>query len=540
MLKYKSASGLRNTSRLNTFSSHYFFLFKNDLTGAIFLNAAFPIFNFITLPLRMALQSKIIIEGLTFDDVLLVPAYSEILPREVNIQTQLTRDLKINIPMVSAAMDTVTESQLAVALAREGGIGILHKNMSIEKQADMVRKVKRSESGLITDPLTLPPDATVGDALRMMKDNKIGGIPIIDQKKKLLGILTNRDLRFEKNVKHKVADVMTKDRLITAQIGTTLLKAESILQQYKIEKLPIVDKKNTLIGLITYRDILQYKSHPNASKDTMGRLLVGAAVGITTDVLLRVEALIHAGVDVITLDSAHGHSKGVLDTVKKVKKNFKQLQVIAGNVATADGAKALVAAGADAVKVGVGPGSICTTRIVTGAGAPQLTAVMQASQAIKASGVPVIADGGIRYTGDMVKALVAGASSIMAGSIFAGVEESPGETIIYEGRKFKSYRGMGSIEAMQEGSKDRYFQDVEDDIKKLVPEGIVGRVPYKGGLNEVVHQFIGGLRAGMGYCGAKNIKALQQAKFVRITNAGMRESHAHDIVITKESPNYSR
>lgn len=488
----------------------------------------------------MAIQSKITTEGLTFDDVLLLPAYSEVLPREVKISTQLTKKIDINIPMVSAAMDTVTEYQLAVALAREGGIGILHKNMSIERQAEMVRKVKRSESGLITDPLTLHPEATVGDALRMMKENKIGGIPIIDGNRKLVGILTNRDLRFEKDIKQKVADVMTKDRLVTAQIGTTLLKAEAILQQYKIEKLPIVDKKNTLIGLITYRDILQYRSHPNASKDHMGRLLTGAAVGITADVLNRVEALLAAGVDVVTLDSAHGHSKGVLDTVKKVKKAFKQLQVIAGNIATAEGAKALVAAGADAVKVGVGPGSICTTRIVTGAGAPQLTAIMQASQALKGTGVPVIADGGIRYTGDMVKALVAGASTIMAGSIFAGVEESPGETIIYEGRKFKSYRGMGSIEAMQEGSKDRYFQDVEDDIKKLVPEGIVGRVPFKGTLNEVVHQFIGGLRAGMGYCGAKDIKALHQARFVRITNAGMRESHAHDIVITKESPNYSR
>jgi IMP dehydrogenase len=488
----------------------------------------------------MALPTKILQEGLTFDDVLLVPAYSEVLPREVVISTQLTKRIQINIPMVSAAMDTVTEWQLAIALAQEGGIGILHKNMSIEKQTDMVRKVKRSESGLITDPLTLTPDATVGDALRMMRENKIGGIPIVDAQKKLVGILTNRDLRFEKNTKQKVGDVMTKDKLVTAQLGTTLLKAESILQQYKIEKLPIVDKKNTLIGLITYRDILQYKSHPNASKDTMGRLLVGAAVGITNDVLVRVESLLGAGVDVITLDSAHGHSKGVLETVKKVKKNFKQLEIIAGNVATAAGAKALVAAGADAVKVGVGPGSICTTRIVTGAGAPQLTAIMDAAQALKNTGVPVIADGGIRYTGDMVKALVAGASSIMAGSIFAGVEESPGETIIYEGRKFKSYRGMGSIEAMQEGSKDRYFQDVEDDIKKLVPEGIVGRVPFKGTLNELVHQFIGGLRAGMGYCGAKNIKALQQAKFVRITNSGMRESHAHDVVVTKESPNYSR
>lgn len=488
----------------------------------------------------MATNSKIVKEGLTFDDVLLVPAYSEVLPREVSTQTQLTRQIKINIPLVSAAMDTVTEAQLAIALAREGGIGMLHKNMSIEKQAEQIRKVKRSESGLIVDPLTLHPDATIGDALRIMRENKIGGIPIVEKNHKLVGILTNRDLRFEKNLTLKVSEVMTREKLITAPQGTDLMKAEKILQEYKIEKLPIVDKSRKLIGLITYRDILQYKSHPHASKDTMGRLLVGAAVGITADVLSRVEALLHSGVDVITLDSAHGHSKGVIDTVKKIKKAYKHLPVIAGNVATAEGAKALASAGADAVKVGVGPGSICTTRIVTGAGAPQLTAVMEASEALKKAGVPVIADGGIRYTGDVVKALVAGASTVMAGSVFAGVEESPGETIIFEGRKFKSYRGMGSIEAMQEGSKDRYFQDVEDDIKKLVPEGIVGRVPYKGTLSEVIHQFIGGLRAGMGYCGAKDIKTLQQAKFVRITNAGMRESHAHDVVVTKESPNYSR
>jgi len=488
----------------------------------------------------MATKSKIATEGLTFDDVLLLPAYSEILPREVNIQTQLTKNLSINIPLVSAAMDTVTEATLAIALARQGGIGILHKNMSIDKQAEQVRRVKRTESGLIVDPVTLHPDATVGEALRIMRENKIGGIPIVDEKQKLMGILTNRDLRFERNVTQRVSAVMTSTNLITAQAGTDLVKAEKILQQYKIEKLPIVDKQHKLIGLITYRDIIQYKSHPNASKDNGGRLIVGAAVGITADILQRVEALVNAGVDVITLDSAHGHSKGVIETVKKVKKAYKQLQVIAGNVATADGALALANAGADAVKVGVGPGSICTTRIVTGAGAPQLTAIMDCSQALKAKNIPVIADGGIRYTGDLVKALVAGASTAMAGSIFAGVEESPGETIIFEGRKFKSYRGMGSIEAMQEGSKDRYFQDVEDDIKKLVPEGIVGRVPYKGNLQEVVHQFIGGLRAGMGYCGAKNIKALQQAQFVRITNAGMRESHAHDVVITKESPNYSR
>jgi IMP dehydrogenase len=489
----------------------------------------------------MAAKSKFYGEGLTFDDVLLMPAYSEVLPREVNINTQLTKDITLHLPMVSAAMDTVTEFGLAMALAREGGIGILHKNMSIEKQAEQVRKVKRSESGLITDPITLSPDATVGDALRLMKENKIGGIPIVSSNKKLVGIITNRDLRFEKNAKKKVSEVMTSGQLVTAPLGTNMAKAEKILEQHKIEKLPIVDKSGKLIGLITFRDIVQLKSYPNSCKDNMGRLLVGAAVGITGDALDRVSALIAAGVDVITLDSAHGHSKGVLDMVKLVKKTFKGLNVIAGNVATAEGAKALAAAGADAVKVGVGPGSICTTRIVTGAGAPQLTAIIEAAQALKKSGVPVIADGGIRYTGDMVKAIAAGANCVMAGSIFAGTEESPGETIIYEGRKFKSYRGMGSVEAMKEGSSDRYFQDVEADIKKLVPEGIVGRVPYKGNLSEIMQQFVGGLRAGMGYCGAKDIKTLQdQAQFVRITAASMAESHPHNVVITKEAPNYSR
>lgn len=489
----------------------------------------------------MAAKSKFYGEGLTFDDVLLAPAYSEVLPREVNISTQLTKDIKLNIPLLSAAMDTVTERELAIALAREGGIGMLHKNMTIQQQAEQVRRVKRSESGLILDPITLAPDATVGEALKLMKDNKIGGIPIVAAGHKIAGILTNRDLRFEKNLKRKVSEVMTSANLVTAPQGTDLLKAEKILQQHKIEKLPVVDRSGKLIGLITFRDILQYKSHPNAGKDSFGRLLVGAAVGITSDVLDRVDALVQAGVDVITMDSAHGHSKGVIDTVKLVRKNFKTLNIIAGNIATAEGAKALASAGADAVKVGVGPGSICTTRVVTGAGAPQLTAVMEAAQALKKSGIPVIADGGVRYTGDMVKALVAGASTVMAGSIFAGTEESPGDTIIYEGRKFKSYRGMGSIDAMQEGSKDRYFQDAEDDIKKLVPEGIVGRVPYKGSLKEVVQQFVGGLRAGMGYCGAKDIKALQEdAQFIRITAASMAESHPHDIVITKEAPNYSR
>ncbi|OJW82366.1 MAG: IMP dehydrogenase [Bacteroidetes bacterium 46-16] len=489
----------------------------------------------------MAAKSKFYGEGLTFDDVLLVPAYSDVHPKDVNISTQLTKDIKLNLPMVSAAMDTVTEAPLAIALAREGGIGMLHKNMSIERQADQVRKVKRSESGLITDPLTLSPDASVGDAVKLMRENKIGGIPIIDNSNKLVGILTNRDMRFEKNTKKKVSEIMTKDNLVTAPAGTSMAKAERILEQYKIEKLPIVDKKGKLIGLITFRDIMHLKSHPNACKDNNGRLLVGAAIGVTNDMLQRVEALVNAGVDIITLDSSHGHSKGVIDGLRLVKKNFKHMPVIAGNISTAAGAKALADAGADAVKVGVGPGSICTTRIVTGAGAPQLTAVMEAAQAVSKRGIPVIADGGIRYTGDMVKALAAGAACIMAGSIFAGTEESPGETIIFEGRKFKSYRGMGSLEAMQEGSKDRYFQDDETDSKKLVPEGIVGRVPYKGMVNEVVQQFVGGLRAGMGLCGAKDMKTLHSdAQFMRITSASMAESHPHDVVITKEAPNYSR
>lgn len=488
----------------------------------------------------MAANSKFYGEGLTFDDVLLVPAYSEVLPREVSLVTRLTKDITLNIPMVSAAMDTVTEARLAIALAREGGIGMLHKNMSTEDQAAQVRKVKRSESGLITDPITLSPDALVGEAFRIMRDNRIGGIPIVDKAQKLVGILTNRDMRFEKNMNKKVSEIMTKENLVTAPFGTNMAKAEKILESYKIEKLLIVDKAGKLKGLVTFRDILNLKSAPNACKDSNGRLLVGAAVGITADTLDRVEALRAAGVDVITLDSAHGHSRGVIEMVTRVKKAFKNLPVIAGNIATAAGAKALADAGADAVKVGVGPGSICTTRIVTGAGAPQLTAVMEAAEALKRRGIPVIADGGIRYTGDMVKAIAAGASCVMAGSIFAGTEESPGETIIYEGRKFKSYRGMGSVEAMKEGSSDRYFQDAEADIKKLVPEGIVGRVPYKGNLNEIVQQFVGGLRAGMGYCGAKDIPSLQNAQFVRITAASMTESHPHDVVITKEAPNYSR
>lgn len=442
--------------------------------------------------------------------------------------------------MLSAAMDTVTEANLAIALAREGGLGILHKNMSIEKQAEQVRKVKRSESGLILDPVTLLQDATIGDALQLMRENKIGGIPVIDANHKLVGIVTNRDLRFETDKRKKVSEVMTKENLITAPEGTDMKKAEKILRQYKIEKLPVVNKQGKLIGLVTYRDIIQLINNPNAVKDSFGRLLVGAALGITRDLLDRAAALQQVGVDIVSLDSAHGHSKGVIDSLKLLKKNFKGLQVIAGNIATAEGALALANAGADAVKVGIGPGSICTTRIVAGAGVPQLTAIIEASNALKAKGIPVIADGGIRYTGDMVKALSAGANIVMMGSVFAGTEESPGETIIYEGRKFKEYRGMGSLGAMQQGSSDRYFQDVEDGIKKLVPEGIEGRIAYKGNLNEVVTQYVGGLRAGMGYTGSKDIKALQTATFVKITNAGMRESHAHDVEITKESPNYSR
>lgn len=480
-------------------------------------------------------------EGLTFDDVLMVPAYSQVLPREVDIKTRLTKSISLNIPIISAAMDTVTEWELAIALAREGGIGILHKNMSIDQQAEQVRKVKRSESGLIIDPITLHEGATIADALKLMADNKIGGIPIVDNAGKLKGILTNRDLRFEDNPAKKVKEVMTSQNLVTAPEGTDLVSARKILSHYKVEKLPVVKKDGTLVGLITYRDIQKVQNFPNAVKDSFGRLLVGAALGITSDMLDRADALMKIGVDVVTLDSAHGHSKGVLESLKKLKKNFKKLQVIAGNVGTAAGAKALAEAGADCVKVGIGPGSICTTRIVAGAGVPQITAILEASHALEEYNIPVIADGGIRYTGDLVKALVAGASTVMMGGVFAGTEESPGDTIIYEGRKFKQYRGMGSIGAMQTGSSDRYFQDVEDGIKKLVPEGIEGRVPYKGYLSEVIHQFTGGLRAGMGYSGSASIAELQQkAQFVRITNAGMKESHAHDIEITREAPNYSR
>ncbi|MEI6880759.1 MAG: IMP dehydrogenase [Bacteroidota bacterium] len=485
-------------------------------------------------------NNKFFGEGLTYDDVLVLPSFSEILPRDVDTSTLLTRNIRINIPMLSAAMDTVTESKLAIALAQEGGIGILHKNMSIDRQAGEVRRVKRSESGMILDPVTLHENATLKDAHKLMSENKIGGIPIINENGILVGVLTNRDLRFEKALDRKVSEVMTSENLITAPEGTSLAQAETILQQYKIEKLPVVDKDGKLKGLITYKDILKIKAHPNACKDKHGRLIVGAAVGVTADTEERISALVKAGVDVVIIDTAHGHSKGVLGEVKRMKSIFSNLDIIAGNVATGEGAKALLDAGVDGVKVGVGPGSICTTRIIAGIGVPQLTAVYEAAKALKGSGVPVIADGGIRYSGDLVKALVAGASTVMSGSIFAGVEESLGETIIYEGRKFKSYRGMGSIEAMKEGSKDRYFQDAEDEISKLVPEGIVGIVPYKGTLKEVVYQFVGGLRAGMGYCGAPDIESLQKAKFIKITPAGSKESHAHDVTITKEAPNYSR
>ncbi len=478
-------------------------------------------------------------EGLTYDDVLLVPAYSEVLPREVQLKSKFTRNIEVNTPIVSAAMDTVTESQLAIAIAQQGGIGVIHKNMSIEAQALEVRKVKRSESGMILDPVTLDESKTVGDALFLMKENKIGGIPVIDSNGTLKGIVTNRDLRFEKNNARPISEVMTSKNIVTAKEETDLSVAEIVLQENKIEKLPVVNAANKLIGLITYRDIIKVKTHPNSCKDSFGRLRVAAAVGVTHDTIERVDALYEAGVDAIVIDTAHGHTKGVVDKLKEVKSKYPQLDVIVGNIATPEAAKYLVEAGADAVKVGIGPGSICTTRIIAGVGVPQLSAVNEVAKAIEGSGVPVIADGGIRYTGDIVKAIAAGADTVMVGSMLAGVEESPGETIIFEGRKYKSYRGMGSLEAMQKGSKDRYFQDAEDDIKKLVPEGISGRVPYKGNLFEVVHQIIGGLRAGMGYCGAPSIDKLKGSKFVRITSAGMRESHPHNITISREAPNYS-
>jgi IMP dehydrogenase len=478
-------------------------------------------------------------EGLTYDDVLLVPAYSEVLPRDVQLKSKFTRNILVNTPIVSAAMDTVTDAKLAIAMAQQGGIGVIHKNMTIAEQALEVRKVKRSESGMILDPVTLSEDALVKDALSLMKENGIGGIPVVDSNRKLKGIVTNRDLRFEKNMSRPIREVMTSENIITTVDGTDLSKAEDILQQKKIEKLPVIDADHKLIGLITYRDIIKVKTHPNSCKDSYGRLRVAAAVGVTPDTIERVDALVDAGVDAIVIDTAHGHTKGVVEKLKEVKAKYPTLDVIVGNIATAEAAKYLVEAGADAVKVGIGPGSICTTRVIAGVGVPQLTAVNDVAQALEGTGVPVIADGGIRYTGDIVKAIAAGADTIMVGSMFAGVEESPGETIIYEGRKFKSYRGMGSIEAMQKGSKDRYFQDAEDDIKKLVPEGISGRVPFKGNLNEVMYQIIGGLRAGMGYCGAASIDTLKGAKFVRITSAGIRESHPHDVTISREAPNYS-
>lgn len=478
-------------------------------------------------------------EMLTFDDVLLVPSFSEVLPREVDTSTQLTKNLRINIPIVSAAMDTVTEYRLAIALAKEGGIGIVHKNMSIERQAEQVRKVKRSESGMITDPVTLGVGATIGDAQSIMKRHSIGGIPIVDKSNKLVGILTNRDLRFQEDMSRPITEIMTSKGLITAPVGTSLDEAKYILQKHRIEKLPVVNDDYVLEGLITYKDILKIKNYPNSSKDSLGRLLVGAAVGIASDTMKRVDALVKVGVDALIVDTAHGHSMGVLSMVKEIKNKYPKLEVIGGNIATAAGAKALVEAGATAVKVGVGPGSICTTRIVAGVGVPQLSAIIEVSDALKGTGVPVIADGGIRFTGDIAKAIAAGASTIMAGSLFAGVEEAPGETIIFKGRKFKIYRGMGSISAMEKGSKDRYFQDTEDDVKKLVPEGIEGRIAYKGTLSEVMVQYIGGLRSGMGYTGSATIDELKNAEFVKITQSGIVESHPHDIAITKEAPNYS-
>ena len=486
-------------------------------------------------------NNKILGEGLTYDDVLLVPAFSDVLPREVNIQTKFTRNITINVPIASAAMDTVTESALAIAMAREGGIGVLHKNMTIEQQAHQVRRVKRAESGMILDPVTLPLTATVIHAKANMKEHRIGGIPVIDENGILKGIVTNRDLRFEHDNQRPIVEVMTSVNLITAAVGTSLKDAEKILQKNKIEKLLIVDQEYKLKGLITFRDITKVTQKPIANKDSFGRLRVAAALGVTADAVVRAEALVNAGVDAVIIDTAHGHTKGVVTVLKEVKAKFPNLDVVVGNIATAAAAKYLVEAGADAVKVGIGPGSICTTRIVAGVGSPQFSAVLEVAAAIKGSGVPVIADGGIRYTGDIPKAIAAGADAVMLGSLLAGTKESPGETIIYEGRKFKSYRGMGSVEAMKQGSKDRYFQDVEADIKKLVPEGIVGRVPYKGDLDESIHQFIGGLRAGMGYCGAKDIATLKETgQFIRITTSGINESHPHDVAITKEAPNYSR
>ena len=486
-------------------------------------------------------SSKILGLGLTYDDILLVPSYSEVLPRDVNIKSKFSRNIPLNVPIVSAAMDTVTESQMAIAMAREGGLGVLHKNMSIEAQSEKVRKVKRAESGMIIDPVTLPTTALVSDAQNLMAEYRIGGIPIVNSKQKLIGIVTNRDLRFEKNQARPVMEVMTSENLVTVPEGISMLDAEEILQAHKIEKLPVVDNDNKLVGLITFRDITKVSLKPNANKDNYGRLRVAAAVGVTQDVLERCYALVKAGVDCVVIDTAHGHTQGVVDVLKKIKKECKDLDVVVGNIATADAASFLAEAGADGVKVGIGPGSICTTRVVAGVGYPQFSAILEVSKILKKKRIPLIADGGVRYTGDIVKAIGAGAQSVMLGSMLAGTKESPGETIIFEGRKFKSYRGMGSVEAMRHGSKDRYFQDVEDDIKKLVPEGIVGRVPYKGELHESIHQFVGGLRSGMGYSGAKDIQDLQgKAIFVQITSSGIQESHPHNVAITKEAPNYSR
>jgi len=483
---------------------------------------------------------KFLGEALTYDDVLLVPAYSEVMPREVDICSFFSRNIHLNIPIVSAGMDTVTEAMMAIAIAQEGGIGVIHKNMSIEDQANQVRKVKRAENGMILDPVTLTVDAKVRDALNLMKEYGIGGIPVVKKNKELVGIVTHRDLRFERVSDRPIAEVMTRDNLITTSEFISFEKAAEILQKHRIEKLPVVDDHNRLVGLITYKDIIKIQAHPNAYKDGQGRLRVAAAVGVASNTLLRAEALVDANVDAIVVDTAHGHTISVLEIARKIKKKFPQIDLVVGNIATAEAALALAEAGADAVKVGIGPGSICTTRVIAGVGVPQLSAIYNVSQALKGTGIPVIADGGIRYSGDIAKAIAAGADTIMAGSLFAGVDESPGDTIIYDGRKYKNYRGMGSIEAMQKGSKDRYFQDVEDDIKKLVPEGIVGRVPFKGTLSEVILQLVGGLRAGMGYVGAKNIEALKQARFIKITSAGVIESHPHDVSITSEAPNYSR
>ena len=485
-------------------------------------------------------DAKFFGEGLTYDDVLLVPAYSEVLPRDTNLTAQFSRNIELKVPIVSAAMDTVTESAMAIAIARQGGIGVVHKNMSISQQANEVRKVKRSENGMIQDPVTLKGNATVGDALDIMQEHKIGGIPVVNNEKLLVGIVTNRDLRFEKKRSRPVDEVMTSENLIFTEDGSDFTIAEQMLREHRIEKLPVVDGEGKLVGLITYRDIIKLTEFPMSCKDNYGRLRVAAAVGVTSDTIERVQALVDAGVDAVIVDTAHGHSKGVIDLVKKVKDAFSQIDIVCGNVATGAAALALVEAGADAIKVGIGPGSICTTRIIAGVGMPQLSAVMNVAEALKVTDVPVIADGGVRYTGDIVKALAGGGNTVMVGSMLAGTSESPGETIIFEGRRFKGYRGMGSIEAMQKGSKDRYFQDAEDDLKKLVPEGITGRVPYKGTVQEVMYQIAGGLRAGMGYCGASNINTLQKdAQFVRITNAGMKESHPHDIMISREAPNYS-